>query len=492
VEGLLAVLALAPAAWAQPLTKDEAVAKLTSAFQSKDEILQLEAIEESARLDEPEVIKRIARGLRAKSPAVRSAAMRALGGMRHPDGLKALHSTYRNDRQLRTNEELFALLLKSIGRHGDPGSVKILADHPFDHLTVGSGTARIMGLGNIRANASVEELVKASRKAGDSARRRRSWSDWRRKFDMPYRTALTVLTGKDLGASRSAWQDWWRQKRRTFKVPAARPRVPAEVSEYFERYWGVSYQEGGPAADRDPLGSPYGRIENPSAARVKEAVDDLKEAFKSKDDAVRVSAIEAHAGVIHPDVVRAIAQGLRGKSVAVRMAAVDALGWMKLREALKQLHRMYRREKDLSRQEELFAALLKAIGRHGDKSSIKVLASDPFKNLTIASGNARILGLGRIRERDSVETLMKGLRLTGQNHRRSRRASEPRFIDAFRASLAILTGEDVGASKLAWEQWWRENKRGFKMEKTQPRIPPDLQARWEAYWNEPYREGATG
>ena len=59
-------------------------------------------------------------------------------------------------------------------------------------------------------------------------------------------------------------------------------------------------------------------------------------------------------------------------------------------DALKALHSLYWRDKNLGKRSEyLFALLLTEIGRHGDRSSIKVLGDHPFRNLTLASGRAR-------------------------------------------------------------------------------------------------------
>jgi hypothetical protein len=481
------LLALALPAFGQQLTKQEAVKKLDEAFRKKDEILQLDAIEDSAHVDDPAVVQRIAKGLRSKSPAVKSAAMRALGKMKDPRALKALHGLYRSDTKLRKSDALFVLLLKSIAQHEDKSSVKILSDNPFRGLTVANGIARIMGLGNIRAKESAEALIQAGRKSaghGGSGALKTS-AEWAGRFDMAFRTTMTILTGEDIGLSGVAWDEWWRKNRRTFKMSPERPKVPAGVQKYWEQYWKKPYYKDGDKPDRDPLGSPYGRNENPTAEQVKAAVANINEAFKTKDDQLRINAIQGAAGLIDPGTVRAISKGLRVNREAVRLVAVDP-------EGLKQLHRMYRREKDLHQQEELFAALLKAIGRHGNKSSIKVLADNPFKGLTIYSGRARIMGLGRIRHRDSVEELIQAMRLTGRRPRDWRMPDNPRFLIEANVAMTALTGATPGTNKDDWQKWWRDNKRKFRMKKELPKIPKSYETRWEEYWNEPYREGAEG
>ncbi|MHC4340719.1 MAG: HEAT repeat domain-containing protein [Planctomycetota bacterium] len=470
-----------------------ATERLDRAFKEKSETDAVEAIRQAAKTVDPKVIQLIAKGLRVKSPSVNAEAMKALGSMRHPDALKALHDTYwwaKRAGLIKKNDGLFALLLKSIGRHEDPSSLKVLTDSPFKHITAANGTARIMAIGRIRSRESAKVLVEAGKLAGSYGRRSRNFQDWKGLFDMPYRVAMTVLTGNDLGASRQMWQDWWKSEEgKGFQPSAKRPKVPKEVQEFWEKYWDEPYFEAGKEPTKGALGSPYGRSENPSADRVKAAVTDIEAAFKAKKAEVKIAAIQANADVIDPKVVRAIAKGLRDRDDGVQKAAVDALGWMKHKEGLKQLHRMYRRNKDLHKKEVLFAALLKAIGRHGDKSSITVLSSDPFKRLTVASGRARVLGLARIRQQESLVTLMKGLRLAGTLPFDYVASAEPQYEQDFRAAFVVLTGIDQGESQKAWEAWWQKNRRKFRVAKEWPEVPADVKEFWENYWEEPYGEG---
>ena len=73
----------------------------------------------------------------------------------------------------------------------------------------------------------------------------------------------------------------------------------------------------------------------------------LADAFKGKDTAAQISAIRSQGGVNADGVVHALARGLRSKDDGVRIEAISALGWHPSKEALKQLHRLYRRERKL-------------------------------------------------------------------------------------------------------------------------------------------------
>ena len=65
------------------------------------------------------------------------------------------------------------------------------------------------------------------------------------------------------------------------------------------------------------------------------------------------------------------------------------------------------------------------------------------------------------------------------NPRQSRRRRE-------RLALAVLSGQDLGTSKLPWIDWWRDAKKAFKVAAQHPRIAPELWAAWEEYWGETY------
>jgi HEAT repeat protein len=462
---------------AQDSTPEEATARLEAAFRDGGEEEKVEAIRAAGRVPDAGVVGLLAKALREPARAVRREAIEALGWNPAPEALKELVSAYWKNTALRADDDLFALLLKAVGRHGDPSAITVLADHPFRNLTLASGTARVMGLGNIRSAEAVRALVEASERAGPDSRRGAS-DDWPETLGPAFRTSLAVLTGEDLGMSRAAWQKWWKEHEGRLDVAPERPPVPPEIVRHFEQYWEVPY---GPAAEQPAFGaggSPYGWIETPTKEQVAGAQKELKEA---RADDEFIAAIQRNAKVNDDGVVRLIAKGLSSRNAAVQLAAIDALGWARNRSALRQLHRLYHRDKDLNRREEVFAALLKSIGRHGDGSSVDVLSDSPFKGLTVDSGRARILGLGNIRDRRALEELAKGLRLAGEG----RRPKEPVYLEDFRLAFAVLTGVDHGPSREAMDAWYRENK-GFQVAAGRPPLPPSLKERWERYWDAPY------
>jgi hypothetical protein len=271
------------------------------------------------------------------------------------------------------------------------------------------------------------------------------------------------------------------------EVSATRPEVAADVKVYWENYWGEPYGTS-PAAKAKPSGGPpFQRISNPAPEQVKEAVAELAEAFKSGTPEERALAIEKNAGVIDEDVVHEIGKGLRDSNRNVQLTAINMLGWMKEKHALQQLHRMFNRERNLNKDDEMYSELLKAIGRMGDASSVDVLTENIFKGgLSYSAGRARILGLASIRTNEAVEEMFKAMRLGGGAPNRRNIDAQPRFALDMRLALCMATGADLGTDKDAWLEWWQKNKKGFKISPQRPRLPEELEARWESYWGEPY------
>jgi HEAT repeat protein len=444
-------------------------------------------------VENDEVVKQIARGLRYRSLAIQIASIETLGKMKSKSALKELQKLYRTSRSLSKDTTLFPMLLKAIGRHGDVSNIKVLMDSPFRNLTLESGRARLMGMGKIRDDKAVEELIKLSRKAGGRQRRSGIESEWQHAFRDDFHAVVVMLTGEDYGRGGEDLEKWWRtwRAKKAPRVPAERPQVAEDVTKRFESYWGENYYKDAkkkpPPASLQP---PLEIHENPTPDQEKIAVGHFKDAFKGKDPEVIASTIARHGGVVSDKVVHELARGLRFKDKKVRMYSVVALGWMPNKNALRQLHRMYRREKDLGKTDEaLFARLLKEIGRHGDKSSIDVLSNKPFKNHTLESSRARIMGLGNIRRKDSVEELMKGMQKTGSAGPRGARAfgtEQPRAMKEFNVALAVLTGVEVGESQQQWLDWWRDNKKKLKVSGDRPQVSDEIKRSWERYWNAPY------
>jgi len=477
---------VARSASAEPPSAEEVaavVSPLKAALATDDETTTVEAIHAAADVDDKDVVELLARAAADSSHAVASAALEALGENRHPDALKALHRRFKVDKVLREDETMFVTLLRAIGRHADPSSVSLLMEDPFDHLTLEVGRARIMGLAKIRSKDSVKELVRAMTLASPGSSRR-SIGAAQEPFMRWGAAAMSILTGADAGRTKAEWLDWWRKHGDKLEVSTTPPRVPASARKEWEDFWGEPYPMPPTTPETGPERIKRVYVENPPEADVDAAVEALQTDVKGGDEIAAIDSVTKLGLLLSPEAVRALAALHRSRSTAVTVAAIEALGYMPMKEAVKALNRLYVSVPRLRDDEYMLPVLLKAIGRHGDASSLTVLTDKPLKNLTRASGTARILGIARIRQNDSIEALTKAMTLGGgDGRRRSGVVGAPRFGQEFRVALAMLTGQDLGASKTAWIEWWRDAKKTFKVEPQAPAVAPELRAAWDEYWS---------
>jgi hypothetical protein len=218
---------------------DAAVAELTTAF-GKDgtPTKRIEAIGKSVPIVDGRVIDWVAKGLVDKDAAVVSAAVDALGHMKHPSSLDALTGfRKREKKRLDDDETLLPQLFKAIGRHGSPSTIEIFQDGPFDQRTYAAAQARIMALGNIRTREALEALIDMSKLIG--VRR----ADGMRN---DFRVALAQLAGKDLGPDSTEWQRWWQEHKKSFEVAKQAPKLDGLLQLQWQRYWGLGEKgEGG-------------------------------------------------------------------------------------------------------------------------------------------------------------------------------------------------------------------------------------------------------
>ncbi len=210
--------------------------------------------------------------------------------------------------------------------------------------------------------------------------------------------------------------------------------------------------------------------------RVEAAVTELETAFKSGKAEDRIRAIRSGMGVLDGQVVDGIARGLKDDDATVKRAAVEALGRMRHPHALEALHSFVKVSRDaLQKDEELYPATLRAIGRHGSPSSIDILVDDPFSQRTYPAVRARILSLGNIRSEKAVAAIFELLSKVGVNQ-------ADRHMDDVRLALVRLTGEDNGKDPRMWTQWWRDQK-NYKL----PAHPPEMKRldrmAWNQYWD---------
>jgi hypothetical protein len=153
-------------------------------------------------------------------------------------------------------------------------------------------------------------------------------------------------------------------------------------------------------------------------------------------------------------------------------------------EALKRLL-SFGSNKLLENDTEYLAEYIYALGQKANKKAAKLIKND----LVMTSAHdenvlkARVYSLGRIREVDSIETLLK-LSQSGGGGRGGRRGGRTvKMRVEIQTSLAVLTGVELGNQVLDWTSWWSDNKRSFKMSKAESKIDDrKLQAKWDSLW----------
>jgi hypothetical protein len=212
--------------------------------------------------------------------------------------------------------------------------------------------------------------------------------------------------------------------------------------------------------------------------RVDAAVAELEAAFKEgKTPEERIAAIKKNTEVVDSRVIAAIDKGLKDKDNGVQTAAVDAFGHMQHPDALEELHKFFKSEqKRLKDDEKLLPLVLKSIGRHGNEKSVDILADDPFMQRTFPALQARVMSLGNIRSKKSVEALMDMMNKAGP-----RQVND--YMMLFRNSLWRLTGADQGPDSTMWTKWWQDNKGKFEMPKDPPKMPQVAEDAWNTFWD---------
>lgn len=215
----------------------------------------------------------------------------------------------------------------------------------------------------------------------------------------------------------------------------------------------------------------------PDAKRVEAAVEELTAVFKDgKTAEERVAAIKKNQEVVDAKVIAAIEKGLKDKSADVQAATVDALGHMAHPDALEGLHKFFKSDKQrLKDDEKLFPLVIKSIGRHGSEKSVEIIADDPFLQRSFPAIQARVMSLGNIRSKKSLEALFDLMKKAGE-----RQVND--YMLMLRQSLIRLTGQDQGPDSAMWQKWWQDNKTKFEVPKEVPKMPEVAEKAWNEYW----------
>jgi HEAT repeat protein len=206
-------------------------------------------------------------------------------------------------------------------------------------------------------------------------------------------------------------------------------------------------------------------------------VTEIETALKdAKTPEEKVAAIQKNREVLDAKVAGAIEKGLRDKAAPVQAAAADALGRMPLPDALEALHKFYKSEvKRLKDDQTLMPVVIKAIGRQANEKSVDLLSDDIFMQRTFPAIQARVLSLGNIRSKKSIDALFTMMNKVGTNQLDT-------YMEPVRLALMRLTGTDQGPSSQAWMTWWRGAEKGFDIAKVEVKLPEAQTKAWDEYW----------
>lgn len=231
----------------------------------------------------------------------------------------------------------------------------------------------------------------------------------------------------------------------------------------------ASLTAGGlPGQDDEPKG--------PSKEAVAKAVKALEAGLAQKEPAQRIAALGAAAEVVHPDVVEALAAGLKDPAPEVRDFTLDLLGKMREPSALAALHAYAKKHRRaLPDDPDLYVLVLKSAARHGDPSTIALLTDRAFEVKHHMLIRTRILGLANIRDKRAVEALFDLMLETA-------RARITPHIHEFQLAFNVLLGVDVGANQDRWAAWWNEHRKTYELAAKMPKLPEASLGMWEQFW----------
>jgi hypothetical protein len=243
------------------------------------------------------------------------------------------------------------------------------------------------------------------------------------------------------------------------------------------------------AAPQDPSVDKPEPAEQPAAEIVEiepeEAAAEIKEALKSKEEIVMVAALQNLGQVPSKLVTKEVYKGLKIKKPTVQQAAIEALRYNEDPTALSYLLKV-RREKSIQEDPKSAEAYAYALGQKGDRKAIDALTDDLIGTSTTPTSviKAKVLALGHIRHKDSVEAIFDYNNTTVWGGRR--RGGVRKISRESQIALSILTGQDFGDSRDSWIGWWSDNKSKFKMSETEwPLDNERAQRAWTKLWMTP-------
>lgn len=244
-----------------------------------------------------------------------------------------------------------------------------------------------------------------------------------------------------------------------------------------------------PALAQAPAPAPAPAAQEP-ALEPAAAVARLQKTFADKDPGAALAAVESCGRIANDDVVKALAKGLSHKEPAVQRAVISALRFQTQPSAFTALLAASTSERLLA-DDKVAADYYLALGQRGDSKALPVLT----KGLRIDKGSevvrARILAIGHIRAKESVEALMQLMKSGGGGGggKGGGRSNNPHLRDLVTA-LTALTGQELGNDETAWIRWWGEHDEGYKVPAKEGALGKGAGRQWESLWRDPAEKGS--
>lgn len=213
-----------------------------------------------------------------------------------------------------------------------------------------------------------------------------------------------------------------------------------------------------------PVGTPLF-----AADASREAVDQFEDAMKDADEAGKIALIEglAKSQPENESASKAISKYVGDRSIAVRVAALKALGAYKDKKYLGTFLSLLKTAED---QPAVMEAALLGIAELGDRRAKKdvIDVAKKFLPRNAAVASAAATALGTMPDRESVDELIKLLDLTYPRQSKegpsvsqeTRKILEQSRGDIMKA-LVNLTGYDFGEPRI-WQLFWDRNNKSWK------------------------------
>ena len=220
-------------------------------------------------------------------------------------------------------------------------------------------------------------------------------------------------------------------------------------------------------------------LEEEAELTPEEAVELLETALKTRELDLIYAAIEETGRVDDKKLVKLLGKAVKHKDSMVRMDALEALRFNKNPEALKELLKL-KKYKPIVEDEVAAEAYYLSLGQKGDVKALAVLTDKlHVTNRGDKSNRARILAIGHIRDKKSVEALL-GMLTSGAGRRRHPNIKE------IHLSLTVLTGAEVKSNSDDGLAWWNENKKTYKITKEEQEATTKKgRATWRTIWADP-------